>query len=157
MKALDFVATARLLMEQTGRGRPQGTHLRRAVSTTYYALFHCLAECCADTLVGSTRGVQASADWRQVYRALDHGRAKRLCRNQDEMTRFPVEIQDFADLFANMQDDRHRADYDPHAIISKSAAIQHANDAENTISLFNKLSTRDRRAFAVYVLFGSQM
>ncbi len=73
------------------------------------------------------------------------------------MTRFPVEIQDFADLFANMQDDRHRADYDPHAIISKSAAIQHANDAENTISLFNKLSTRDRRAFAVYVLFGSQM
>lgn len=26
-------------------------HLRRAVSTAYYALFHCLARCCADTLV----------------------------------------------------------------------------------------------------------
>lgn len=51
MKPLDFLETARDLATSSAR-RPRQTNLRRAVSTTYYALFHCLAKCCADMVVG---------------------------------------------------------------------------------------------------------
>ena len=36
-------------------GRPVQAELRRAVSATYYALFHALARCCANMLVGVQR------------------------------------------------------------------------------------------------------
>ena len=35
-------------------GRPRRADLCRAVSTTYYALFHCLVRTCADRLAGSS-------------------------------------------------------------------------------------------------------
>ena len=52
MTPTDFIATARDLAQANIRGRPRQTNLRRAVSTTYHALFHAIAGCCADTLVG---------------------------------------------------------------------------------------------------------
>ena len=41
-------------------GRPNQADLRRAVSTTYYALFHALARCCANTLIGATPATGAN-------------------------------------------------------------------------------------------------
>lgn len=52
MKPDDFIRTARSLVTQQGAGRPRETDLRRAVSTAYYALFHCVAASGADLLVG---------------------------------------------------------------------------------------------------------
>ena len=40
MQPLDFTRAARDLVDSAGRGRPREVNLRRAVSTTYYALFH---------------------------------------------------------------------------------------------------------------------
>ena len=54
MNPADFIATAKDLVQANTRGRPRETNLRRAVSTAYYALFHGLAECCADMLVGGS-------------------------------------------------------------------------------------------------------
>ena len=42
MKPLDLIEAARDMTE-SGRGRPTQAKLRRAVSTAYYAMFHCLA------------------------------------------------------------------------------------------------------------------
>ena len=39
-------------LAETNPGRPRRTDLCRAVSTTYYAMFHCLARSCADRLAG---------------------------------------------------------------------------------------------------------
>ena len=52
----DLIRIARYLASTgtgVGIGRPSRADLRRAVSTTYYALFHALAECCANTLIGA--------------------------------------------------------------------------------------------------------
>ena len=38
--------------------RPRRADLCRAVSTAYYALFHCLARTCADSLAGRPRSVR---------------------------------------------------------------------------------------------------
>ena len=158
LKPLDFIATARDLAGATNRGRPRETNLRRAVSTTYYALFHCLATSCADMIVGGTRSNRSQPAWRQAYRALQHGHARQRCERPNIIAKFPDEIQDFAKLFVDMQKKRHSADYDPDATYSpvmvffKSNIIQDIFVAENVIHRFSKTPLRDRRAFAVYIL-----
>ena len=152
MKPLDFIATAKDLTEADRRGRPRETNLRRAISTTYYALFHCLATCCADMLVGSAGANRSRPAWRQTYRALQHGTARRRCRRQDIITKFPVEIQDFAKHFIVMQGRRHQANYDPYAVLEKVEVVQRIAEAKDIIHRFTLSPARDRRAFAVYVL-----
>ena len=151
MQALDFIETARDLAA-TRTGRPRETNLRRAVSTTYYALFHCLAACCADMLVGGAGANRSRPAWRQVYRALQHRQASKRCTKPD-IQRFPDEVQDLANVFANMQRKRHDADYDPEAAFSKPDVIQGITEAEDTIRRFARVPPRARRAFAVYLLF----
>ncbi len=151
MTPLDFIATARDLAAVNRRGRPRQTNLRRAVSTAYYALFYCLATCCADMLVGGAGSNRSGPAWNQTYRALQHGTARQRCGLQS-ITRFPEAIQEFAELFIAMQQERHLADYDPDAAFLKSIVIARINDAEQVIRRFAAVPVKDRRAFAVYVL-----
>ena len=127
------------------------THLRRAVSTVYYALFHCLANCCADTLVGKTD--RRTRGWSLAYRSLSHGRARDACRQKREIRLFPQEIQSFADLFLVLQKERHTADYDPAQVFFKSDVEGHLQTARLTIRRLETADVRDRRAFAAHILF----
>ena len=151
MQPLDFTRAAKDLVDSAGRSRPREVNLRRAVSTTYYALFHCLADCCANMLAGNAQDNRSRPAWRQTYRALQHTTARNRCR-RNTINRFPFAIQDFAETFVVMQVKRHRADYDPGAIFRKSNVIQDIEEAEDVIMLFNKVPRADRRAFAIYVL-----
>ena len=152
MTPRNFLATAEDLAGSDRRGRPRQTNLRRAVSTTYYALFNCLAACCANMLVGGPGSDRSRPAWRQTYRALQHGMARRRCQQRAIVSRFPAAIQDFAQWFSEMQAKRHAADYDPYAAFSKSDVLQDIAAAAAIIDLFNATPARDRRAFAVYVL-----
>ena len=152
MTPSNLLAVARELVMST-RGRPRQANVCRAVSTTYYALFHCLAGCCADSLVGRTEGRHRDPAWNQVYRALEHGTARRRCQQASGMHRFPMEVRNFADLFVDLQEKRHKADYDPDAVFSKLLAVRDIYRAEEAISNFHKVPLSVRKAFAVYVLF----
>ncbi len=121
------------------------------MSTAYYALFHCLATCCADMLVGGTNSDRSEGAWVQTYRALDHRDARNRCRNV-LVRRFPPEVQRFARHFVAMQEQRHAADYNPTEKFSKSSVNLDINATSNIIDNFMKVAARDRRAFAVYVL-----
>lgn len=151
MRPNDFIATARDLVVGTAGRRPRQTNLRRAVSTTYYALFHCLAGCCADMLVGGAGANRSAQAWRQAYRALQHTTARQRCTNQ-VIRRFPSEIQAFAVRFTDMQRKRESADYDPDGTFYKSDVLQDIDTTENVIGQFMKVLPKDRRAFAVYIL-----
>lgn len=152
MRDIDFIATARRLAEPVGRGRPRETDLRRAISTAYYALFHCLAACCANTLIGGPGSNRDMRAWNRMYRSLEHGIARQRCRHSD-ITTFPVSIQNFAIEFVDMQDRRHAADYAYDAEFRKSDVIRDIARIENVIADFNAVDISDRRAFAVHVLF----
>ena len=152
MRPLDLVKTSRDLA-QVSRGRPREANLRRAVSTAYYALFHCLAECSANLLVGGSGSDRSQPAWNQTYRALNHGNVRSRCENRSFIARFPIDIQDFANMFVDMQAKRHSADYDPDATFSLHDTIQDIDDVENAIIRFNRAPRKDRRAFAIYVLF----
>ena len=152
MQALDFIATARHLAGHPSRGRPLETSLRRAVSTAYYALFHCLAECCANTVVGGPGSNRNRAAWLRVYRGLQHGTARDRCLERNVIANFPVEIRDFARKFSDMQPLRNSADYNPDAEFSRKNVILHINESEDAIRRFPNTPIADRRAFAVHIL-----
>ena len=136
-----------------GIGRPRQAELRRAISAAYYALFHTLALCGANTLVGTTRAGRSRQSWSQVYRALEHGHARNQCNNRTAMRRFSLETQKFGAVFVRMQRERQSADYDPGASFSRSEAIEFVDEAARVIAEFENVDASERRAFAVFVLF----
>ena len=107
-------------------------------------------------LLGGPSSQRSQPAWRQAYRALDHGTARKQCEHPD-IRKFPNAIQDFADLLGAMQRKRHYADYDPAKTynakpIRKSEVVQDILDAENAINRLQAVPAKDRRAFAILVL-----
>lgn len=136
----------------TSPGHPSDTELRRAVSCVYYALFHTLCRSCADALAGQNpTGILAREKWTQVYRGLDHGPAKSRCNNNQETGKFVPEIRKFAEVFVDLQQHRHEADYNPDAVFNQSQVQQFITEAETTTDQFNGTSADARRLFAVYL------
>ena len=153
LKIADSLALGRI---GSRRGRPRQAELRRAVSATYYALFHTLAKNSADLLVGNRSSTGTKQAWKQMYRSLDHRRVKRQCtdrRPKRVLDKFPREVRDFAAQFVTMQRQRHLADYDPLERISRSSVTQFIKETKLAIAEFKKVDRDDRRAFAVFVLF----
>ena len=122
------------------------------MSCVYYAMFHTLCRSCADALAGQNpSSIPARERWKQVYRGLDHGPAKSRSNNNQEIGKFVPEIQKFAEVFVDMQQHRHEADYNPDAVFNQSQVQQFITEAESTIDQFNVTSADDRRLFAVYL------
>mgnify|MGYP003115687661 CR=1 FL=1 len=155
LKAHDYIHSANLLLAG-GNGKPRQVQLRRAISTAYYALFHCLARSAADLLIGGGRAQKSKHAWRQAYRALEHGTAKNACGRDEILNKFPQPIEDFANHFRAMQLKRHAADYDPYAKFTKSEVQHDINTAEQAIKDYQLASKKDRSAFVAYVLFKSR-
>ena len=145
----DLMEAARTLAE-SGHAPPTQARLRRAVSTAYYAMFHCLAASAADLFIGTVR----SPAWHRIYRALEHGRAKSACRQGQTMRELPTEIRDFADVFIVLQIERQKADYaldtDGYEM---SDVLRRIASAEQAIGRFEQADVEAMRGFAAHVLF----
>lgn len=131
-------------------GNPTQEDLNRSVSTAYYALFHTLANSCADLLVGSTDADRASDEWAQAYRALDHGQARRQC-SRGEVSRYSLDMQRFAETFCEFQEDRHNADYSPRADFDQAQVESIIDRAASAIAGFTAAPEDERRRFVVYL------
>jgi len=140
--------TARKLTRSASK--PRQTDLKRAVSTTYYAMFNFLARECADLFIG-TGAARKSLPWVQVHRALEHGLAKNGC-GQVRALGFPIKIVRFADLFVSMQEVRHSADYDPWSRYTRTEVVGLIGTVDQTIKDFKSSLRPDRLAFATLVL-----
>ena len=149
MKPLDLIETARGLTE-SGPGDPTQARLRRAVSTAYYAVFHCLAATTADLFIGRQR----TPAWHRVHRAVEHGRVRNACREARAMREFPVEIRNFAKTFVELQIARQQADYALHPeAYTKSDVLVYVASAEWAIGELDQADIGARRGFAAHVLF----
>lgn len=149
--AEDLLETARRSLAMRTR-RPRQADLRRTVSTLYYALFHALAADGADLLIGATRASRSNAAWAQAYRALDHGLAKQAARRAQNLG-FPTDVVVFSLAFIKLQEERHRADYDPLARFALGDARALASETEAALSALRSASATHRRAFAALALF----
>ena len=155
LRAAHLVAAARALLD-AGRYRTDDAHRRRAVSTAYYAMFHCLARVCADRLATS-RGAPLRPRTRQnVYRALLHNRARQRCRDERLLAAYPAVIREFAHGFAQLQTERQSADYDPTVVIGNSEAEKNVEYAARLIRAFENAPEADLRDFALRVLLADR-
>lgn len=151
MQPVDLVATARLLAKAQGPGAPRQSDLKRAQSTAYYALFHALCRNCADTWVGTNNTNRGNRAWQQAYRAINHGTARKQCENTNIMNEFPESIRNFATIFAEMQQERTLADYDPAIRLNRFEVLNNIAKVNVAIDQLRQSDKRDKTAFAVWV------
>ena len=137
-------------LAEANTGRPRRAELCRAVSTAYYAMFHCLAHTCADRLAGRAGTVGSRSMWRRVYRAPEHRQARTRCENIP--ISFPDEVQEFGQVFSVLQSKRHFADYDPDYRVGKSEVTADIHRARTAIDRFLATPASVRRDFAIHVL-----
>ena len=137
-------------LAEISRRRPRRAYLCRAVSNVYYALFHCLARTCADSLAGRAGGVGNRPMWRRVYRALEHRQARVRCEKVPSW--LPEEAREFGRMLALQQNRRHFADYDPDYAIRKLDVIAYIDDARTAIDRFLATPANVRRDFVLHVL-----
>ena len=150
MVPADYLATARRLLG-LHTSKPRQSDLRKSVSAAYYALFYALCRNCADCLIGTSGADKSGPAWRQVFRSVEHGYAKRQCMNQQVMAQFPQEIRSCASKFAALQAKRQEVDYDPDARLDLEEAQTWLDAATLAIDDLGKAPLKDRRAFAAWV------
>lgn len=131
---------------------PSQANLRRAVSTAYYAIFHRLAECCAEMLVGNPTTNLTRDVWSHAYRGLEHGTAKNQCDGDLEKRGFSYKITQIASQFVRLQARRHIADYDPYGQFTKSDVDGDVFMAAVSIDMFDSVDEEEQRAFAAWIL-----
>jgi hypothetical protein len=64
----------------------------------------------------------------------------------------PKEVVTFADIFVRLQDERHRADYDPETRYTRADVQAFLSMAESAVSALSEAPRDDRTAFAALVL-----
>ena len=128
------------------------THLKRAVSTAYYAMFHAICASAAELLAGGVGEPAESAAWLQAYRGPEHTHVRNQCRNTRLMAPFPIEIREFARIFVENQGHRNQADYNPLSNITPYDAERIINRTEYAINQLSSIPGNIRRAFAVTIL-----
>ncbi len=143
-----------LLNPQQAGPTPSHEHVRRAASNAYYAMFHSLAHSNATALVGPPTNATTAAAWSRIYRGLDHTTARReLQRHRQD---FSLQARIFTAAFADLQQRRHSADYDPNAVITTSDGALYLNRAEAAILGFAQVALDERVHIATLTLVRSR-
>ena len=136
------------LARQKGSGHVVQVARRRSVSAAYYALFHALCFVCAAGLVGWSR-TDLLGD---VYRALDHGQAKRRLSDRDAHTIHPA-VKHISAAFKLLQEQRHTADYAPPGmILARDKTLALVLLAREAVDLVQTLDVAARTHLAVFLL-----
>ena len=148
MRAAELLRLAHVLGRDAG-GSPRWMARNRAVSTAYYAVFHRVAEFCASELVGAWKPYPAFS---HVYRSLDHGRAKTILDAERKKIGGEEAIRTIGDVFTDLQEKRHRADYDPGYRITSASLSQLLADAALAIAQVDAIPAPERKLLAARLI-----
>lgn len=147
----DLITVALDLLEAADR-KENSAHLRRSLSTAYYAMFHCLARMTADRLIRARGTPREKAAWLHVYCALQHQHARKQCLDSRAMATHPTAVRYFAAQFAALQDHRHQADYNPATEFEPAEVRKTVESAAEAVRLLEGASQADQAVFATWVL-----
>ncbi|MCJ2020847.1 MULTISPECIES: hypothetical protein [unclassified Methylobacterium] len=135
-----------------GRRIVEQAAFRRALSSAYYAVFHCLCQICCDGL----RLWTASADEIElVYRNLEHNRARDVLASSKTRA-LHQDISVVADVFIALRRWREDADYSQpgrlggeQKLLTRTETRTLIAAAEETVSLLDGLPADIRRKLAI--------
>jgi uncharacterized protein (UPF0332 family) len=153
---------AEKLVELPASGRPRQVDIRRAISAAYYGLFHATVTFATDLHVGGTK--RANSQYGLVYRSVSHQRLRELCERVCKSLPpkyasyappggFGSNIAVFATAVVELQQKRHKADYDPMVRITRSDAVAAIATARAALVRYYASSDNDRTAFLSLLLF----
>lgn len=151
------------LIAPPGPGAPKQADLRRAISTTYYALFHAVLTAAADDFVGRTK--QQTPRYALVYRSVSHKALRELCEDipknklpakytaHEPPGGFGADLIAVATALSDLQEKRYLADYDPLYRVRRSDAELALDTARSALERFRRASAQKRKAFLSLVVF----
>jgi hypothetical protein len=159
----DLLEQARRLATLDVR-KPKQANLRRAISATYYAMFHLLVDEACRVLIGAQHN---QSPFRQVLgRAFTHGAMKEACKSFGGGTlkkgvakglpaglTIPGEIRRLADTFVDLQEKRHLADYDLTERFKRSDVLRVITQVRNRIEDFKELPSSNEKRFFLACLW----
>lgn len=170
----DLLDQARALAKMD-RHRPKQANVRRAISAAYYALFHEVAERAAASILP---GVEAAGPvgWR-LRRTIQHSAVLRAAkwfagppttlppalRNMRRTPRKkepPIDprLARFCQVFADLQAERHRADYDLTSPFARAEVKRRISDASAATDALRSLPSRgDTLIFFLGCLLGDAL
>jgi uncharacterized protein (UPF0332 family) len=132
---------------QRGATKPSQSSLRRAVSTAYYALFHCISEKGVNFLFGPSspysfvRKLSARSFTHQrlfdvcMQFQFDYAKMKPTYREAFHLIN-PTEIKLYCGAVIDLQQNRHIADYDLSAVFNKNDTLTLLRQAEIGVKSF---------------------
>jgi hypothetical protein len=144
-------------------GPPRQADLRRAISAAYYGVFHATLTAGADLFVGAVH--RSTSRYGLVYRSVGHRWLRELCEQVQKQTLparyvayapqngFGQNIPTFATAIIELQEKRHRADYDPSIRVSSSDALLAVGTARAALVRFQQADAEPREAFLSLLLF----
>lgn len=146
-----------------GVGAPRQADLRRAISSSYYGIFHAIVTEAADVFVGKTQ--RDSPRYALVYRSIDHRSLRAICEDVVKPTLpakylkyeprggFGSDLIALATAVAELQEKRHLADYDPLFRVSMSDAVLAVGTGRTALARFKSASRERQKAFLSLVVF----
>ena len=155
----DLLQQAKRLASQDP-GRPKDASIRRAISTAYYALFHFLLDEASGMLVGPSPNDKALRHL--LSRCFVHSRMATACTKMVYLTNpknaassvyapFSRAIQNqskdllvVARTFKELQEHRHRADYDLSQRYPRAQALKSVSDVEDAMRAWERIKNADR-------------
>lgn len=149
---VQLLDVARELASQRGRPSRRQAAMRRAVSSAYYAVFHALCSACVSGLAGRSRALLSQ----QIYRALDHGTARRRLAEREAWTIHPT-MELVGASFRILQDQRHLADYAPPEYrLSRPQTLASIEQAAEVVTLIQAWDGEARTRVAVHLLVATR-
>jgi hypothetical protein len=163
-----LIEQARHLAHRDSSGRPRQDHLRRAISTAYYALFHFLIDQGCRAFIGSAnesialRGVLARAfDHSAMRKASSSFAAGALPRKLAPAlagSAVPPNLRLIAESFQTLQQKRHEADYDALIRFNRADTLGLIDLSEEAMTLWPSVAaTRAGRLYLVALLAGERI
>lgn len=158
-----LLAQAELLIQAPPAGPPRQVDIRRAISAAYYAVFHATISRAADQFVGVT--LRNSVEYGLVSRSIDHAAIRRLCEDLQKASLpgkygaylpaggLDAGIMAFAEIFPDLQQQRHAADYDPLLRFVTADARGVIGTARSAIARLDAAPAAHRKAFLFLLLF----
>ena len=129
---------------------------RGAIVLAYYAVFHRLAEICAEELVGNrTDHVKTSRAWNEYYRSLDHSRVRVACGKVLSSQLFSSSVEVFCDWFPSLLEARELCNYE--ALVEPS--FEETNSilytADECINSLNNIKKSERKDFVAWMMLAT--
>jgi len=141
-------------------GPPRQVDVRRALSSAYYALYHCIVGAVADEFVGKAN--RGTARHTLVYRSVDHHRISKVCTTLSKPgpdlaplvpCGFGEALREFGSTVVDLQAGRHEADDDPAKLRRTSKVILAVSRARQALAFFGQASGEQRLVVLTLLAF----